>query len=127
MNLDSHPHPNAQCTHPPPPPLVPIPRRIILRTNHQTPPLLRPPINRLNDINQLLLILQHPVQLVVVSRPKITHHVLVAEEEHHRARIVQLVHGLEVGHLVQVAEVDDLFGKSGNRKSVCHPFWGGWI
>lgn len=32
---------------------------------------------------------------------------LVAEEEHDGARVVQLVHGLEVGHLVEVAQVHD--------------------
>ena len=53
--------------------LVSIPGRIILRTNNQPPPLLRPAINRLNNINQLLLILQHPIQLIIVSRPEIAH------------------------------------------------------
>jgi hypothetical protein len=86
---------------------VAITRRVILRTNHQTPPLLRTLVNRLNDINKLLLILEHPVELVVVSRAEIAHHVLVAEEEHHRDRVVQLVHLLEIGDLVQVADVDD--------------------
>lgn len=60
---------------------------VILRTNNQTPPLPCPTINRLNNINQLLLILQYPIQLVVVTRPKITHHVLVAVEEHDAARL----------------------------------------
>ena len=53
--------------------LVSIPGRIILRTNNQTPPLLRPAINRLDNINQLLLILQHPIQLIIISRPEIAH------------------------------------------------------
>lgn len=86
---------------------IPIPRRIVLRTNDQTPPLLRPFINRLNNINQLLLILQHPVQLIIISRPEIAHHVLVPEEEHQRHSIVELVHLLEVRHLVDIADVDD--------------------
>ena len=77
------------------------------RTNNQTPPLLRTLINRLNNINQLLLILQHPIQLIVVSRAEITHHVFVAEEEHQRHGIVQFVHLFEIGDLVQVAHVDD--------------------
>jgi hypothetical protein len=33
--------------------------------------------------------------------------VLVAEEEHDGHRVVQLVHLLEIGHLVDVADVDD--------------------
>jgi hypothetical protein len=86
---------------------VAITRRVIFRAHHQTPPLLRALVNRLNNINKLLLVLEHPVQLVVVSRAEIAHHVLVAEEEHHRDRVVQLVHLLEIRHLVQVADVDD--------------------
>jgi hypothetical protein len=86
---------------------VAITRRVILRAHHQTPSFLRALVNRLNNINKLLLILEHPVQLVVISRAEIAHHVLVAEEEHHRDRVVQLVHLLEIGHLVQVADVDD--------------------
>jgi hypothetical protein len=86
--------------------LVPVPGRIILRTNHQTPPLLCSPIHRLQNIHQLALVLEHPVQLIVITRPKIAHHMLVTEEEHDGHRIVQFVHGLKVRHLVQVAQVD---------------------
>jgi hypothetical protein len=86
--------------------LIPIPRRVILRTDHQTPPFLRPSIYRLQNIHQLALILQHPIQLIVISGTKITHHMLIAEEEHDRHGIVEFVHGLEVRHLVQVAEID---------------------
>ena len=84
-----------------------IKRKLTFRTNDQTPPLLRPSIDGLDNINQLLLILQHPVQLVVVTRPKITHHMLVAKEEHQCHRVVQLVHLFEVRHLVEVADVHD--------------------
>ncbi len=77
-----------------------------LRTDHQTSPLLCTTIDSLNDINQLLLILQYPVELIVVSRPEIAHHVLVAEEEHERHWIVQFIHLLEVRDLVKIANVD---------------------
>lgn len=87
-------------------PSVPVPSTIILGTNHQTSPLLCPSINRLNNINKLLFVFQHPIQLIIVSRSKITHHVLIAEEEHDGAGIVELVHGLKIGHLVEVAKVD---------------------
>lgn len=85
-------------------------------TDDQTSPFLGSAVNRFNDINQFLLILQHPIQLVVVSRPKIAHlyedqqavdvqkqgayHVLVAEEEHECHGIIELVHLLEVWNLV---------------------------
>lgn len=38
-----------------------------------------------------LLVGHGPVDLVVVTRPQIDHDVLVAEEEHQRARVVQLI------------------------------------
>lgn len=88
--------------------LIPIPGRVILRADHQTPPFLRSTIDCLNDIDKLLLVLQHPVQLVVVTCTKIAHHVLVTEEEHDGTRVIKLIHGFEIGHLVQVAEIDDL-------------------
>src|SRR5690242_10604599 len=97
--------PDLQTSSHPAKHLVSIPRRVILRADDQTPPLLRAAINRLDNINQLLLILEHPIQLVVVSRAEIAHHVLVAEEEHDRARVVELVHGLEVWDFVEVAHV----------------------
>jgi hypothetical protein len=34
-------------------------------------------------------------------------YVLVAEEEHDSHRIVELVHLLEVGYLIEIADVDD--------------------
>jgi uncharacterized 2Fe-2S/4Fe-4S cluster protein (DUF4445 family) len=81
--------------------------KLTLRTNNQTSTLLGTSIDCLNNINQLLFILQHPVQLVVVSCAKITHHVLVAEEEHKRDGIVKFVHLVEVRNLVEIANVDD--------------------
>jgi hypothetical protein len=59
-----------------------------LWTNDQTTALLRTTIDCLDDINQLLLILQNPVELVVVTGTEIAHHVLVAEEEHEGDGIV---------------------------------------
>ena len=81
--------------------------KLTLRTNHQTPPLLSPSVNRFNNVNQLLLVLEYPVQFVVVPRPEIAHHVLVAEEEHQCHRVVELVHLLEIGDLVQIAYIED--------------------
>jgi hypothetical protein len=63
--------------------------QLTLRTDHQTATLLRTTVDGLDDINQLLLILQNPVQLVVVASTKIAHHVFVAEEEHEGDWVVQ--------------------------------------
>jgi hypothetical protein len=53
-----------------------------------------------------LLVLHGPVDLVVVACAQIDHDVLVAEEEHDGAGIVQLVHLVEVRHLGDVHQVD---------------------
>ena len=86
------------------------------RADHQTPALLRTSIDSLDDIDEFLLILQHPVQLVVVSRTEIAHHVFVAEEEHQSHGIPELVHLLEVGNLVEIADIDygEVFDTVGN-------------
>ena len=71
--------------------------------DHQTTALLGALVYRLDDVDQFLLVLEHPVQLVVVSRAKIAHHMLIAVEEHNSHPIVELVHLVEVWHLVKVA------------------------
>jgi hypothetical protein len=75
---------------------------VVLWSNHQTTALAGTPVDGLHDVNEFLLILQGPVDLVVVSCPKINHDVLVPEEEHHRRWIIQLVHGVEVRNLGDV-------------------------
>ena len=45
--------------------------RVILWADNQTPSLLCSAINRLNNINQFLLIFQHPIQLVIITCSKI--------------------------------------------------------
>lgn len=97
-----HSHPAEQHF-----PSVPVARAVILRTHDQTPPLLRTLVHRLQDVDDFLLVLQHPIQFVVITRPKITHHMFIPKEEHDGARVVEFVHLLEIGHLVQIAEVDD--------------------
>lgn len=82
-------------------------RTVILWADDQTTALLGSFVHRLQDIDELLLVLQHPVELVIVSRSEIAHHVFIAEEEHDGHGVVEFVHGVEVGHLVDVAEVDD--------------------
>lgn len=74
---------------------------------YQTSSFLRTAIYRLKDINQLLLILQHPVEFVVVSGSKIAHHMFIAEEEHYCHRVIEFVHLNEIWHLIDIAKVDD--------------------
>ena len=87
--------------------LVSVSGRVVLGTYNQTSALLGTSVDGLDDVNQLLLILQDPVQLVVVSGSEITHHVFVAEEEHDGHRIVKLIHLVEVGDLIQIADIDN--------------------
>lgn len=86
---------------------VSVSGRVILWRNHQTPSFLCAFVNRFNNVDEFLFVLQDPVEFVVVTRAKITHHMLVAEEKHERHRVVKLVHLLEIGHLVEIADVDD--------------------
>ena len=72
---------------------------VILGRHDETAPLPRTPVHRLNNVHQLLLILHGPVDLVVVPRPQIDHDVLVAEEEHDGAGVVEFVHLVKVRHL----------------------------
>ena len=76
-------------------------------TDNQTTALLRSTIDRFDDVDQLLLVLQYPVELVVVARPKIAHHVFIPEEEHERDGIIELIHLLKVRDLIEIADVDD--------------------
>lgn len=74
--------------------------------DNQTTALLGTLVDGLDDVDQLLLVLQHPVQLVVVSGTEITHHVLVAIEEHDGHAVVKLIHLIEVRDLINIAKVD---------------------
>jgi hypothetical protein len=87
--------------------LIAVSGRIVLGRNHQTPPLLRTLVDCLDNVDELLLVFQHPIEFVVVAGAKIAHHVLVAEEEHQGDGVVEFIHLLEVGNLVEVADVDD--------------------
>ncbi|CAN7949868.1 unnamed protein product, partial [Ixodes pacificus] len=80
--------------------------RVVLGGDDQTSALARPPVHGLYDVHHLLLVLQGPVDLVVVARAQVDHDVLVAEEEHDRAWVVQFVHLVEVRHLRDVHQVD---------------------
>lgn len=80
---------------------------LTLGADNQTTALLRALVNGFNDVDQLLLVLQHPIQLVIVTRSEIAHHVFVPVKEHDRHRIVELVHRVEIGDLVDIAQVDN--------------------
>ena len=101
---------------------------VVLGAHDKTASLLGSSVDSLKDVDELLLVLQHPLDLVVVTGTQIDHHVLVAEEEHERARVVQLVHLVKVGHLVDIAQVDggkvaDLVGDLVEDFILAHAVW----
>lgn len=68
--------------------LVPVTRGVVFRADNQSPTFLGSAVDGLYDVDEFLLILQHPVEFVVISRPKIAHHVFVSEEKHDRHGVV---------------------------------------
>lgn len=64
--------------------------------NYQPSSLSSSTVHNLNNVNELLLIIHGPVDFVVVSSAQINHDVLVAEEKHDSAWVIQLVHGVEI-------------------------------
>jgi len=63
--------------------LVTVLGGIVLWSNHQITALPGTPIPSLYNVNKLMLVLQGPIDLIVVSCTKINHDALVSEEEHH--------------------------------------------
>lgn len=87
--------------------LIAVPRGVVLRTDDETTAFLGALVDGLTDIDKLLLVLENKVELVVVTGTQVDHHVLVTEKPHDSARVVELVHLVEIGYLVDITEVDD--------------------
>ncbi|KAF9599110.1 hypothetical protein IFM89_035389 [Coptis chinensis] len=62
--------------------LITILGGVVFWSNHQTTTFPGSRINSLDNVNELLLIFESPIDLVVVSSAKINHNVLVTEREH---------------------------------------------
>lgn len=77
-------------------PLVDV--RVVLRGHHKPLALAGATVDDLEDVDELLLVREVEVKLVVVARAEVAHHMPVAVEEHHRHRVVELVHLVEVRH-----------------------------
>lgn len=78
---------------------------VILRGDDQTPPLSRSSIHSFHNVDELLLVFQSPIDLVVISRTEIDHNMFIAEEKHYRARVIQLVHSVEIWHLWNINKI----------------------
>ena len=81
-------------------------RRVILWGDDKTLSFTRSSIHNLQYIYQLLLVIQSPNHLIIVSCSEVYHDVSISEEEHDCACIIQFVHCVEVGHLRDVNDVE---------------------
>lgn len=119
-------------------PSISITCGIVLWANNKASSLLCAFVDCLDDVNQFLLVFQHPIQLIVVAGAEIAHHVFIAKEEHKSNRVVEFyildvsgntrghnragkarstpttnilltIHLLEVGDLIEIAYVQ--YGK----------------
>ena len=57
--------------------LISVFSRVILGRHNQPPPLPSAPVHGLYDVDQLLLVLHGPVDLVIVTGAQVNHDVLV--------------------------------------------------
>lgn len=64
--------------------------------NYKTPPFPCSTVHNFNNVNELLLVVHGPVDLVVVSSTQINHDMLIPEEKHDSAWVIQLIHGIEI-------------------------------
>lgn len=69
-----------------------MPRGVVHRRHHQTAAFSRAPVHNLDNVDQLLLVGYCKVDLVVVARAQVDHHVLIPPKEHDRTRVVEFVH-----------------------------------
>ena len=72
--------------------LIAIACGVVLWADDQTSAFARTAIDRFDDVDELLFVFKHPIELVVVASAEIAHHVLVAVEEHDRHWVVEFVH-----------------------------------
>ena len=68
---------------------ISISRRVIFRADHQSTPFFGSTVNGLDNVDKFLLILEHPIQLIIIPSSKIAHHMLVSKEKHQGYRVVQ--------------------------------------
>jgi hypothetical protein len=69
---------------------IPVPSRIVLWTDNKASSFLCTLVDCFDDINQLLLVLEYPVQLVVIPSTEVTHHMFIAKKKHQGNGVVQL-------------------------------------
>lgn len=71
------------------------------------------------------LVIEVPIDFIIVSRSEVHHDMLVAKEKHGGARIKQLVHDVEIRHLANIDQIDhceilDVFGETEKHFILTH-------
>ena len=56
----------------------------------------------LNQVYHFLLIIQSPVNLIVVTCSQIDHNMFITEEEHHSTWIIQFIHLVKIGYFCNI-------------------------
>ena len=69
--------------------LISVAGRVVFGADDQTTALFRTTVDGLDDVYQLLLVFQDPVEFIIVSGTEIDHHVFISKEEHDCARVVE--------------------------------------
>ena len=64
--------------------------------HYKSSPFACSTVDYLHNVNKLLLVVHGPIYLVVISSAQINHDVLIPEEKHDRARVIQFVHSVEI-------------------------------
>lgn len=78
---------------------------VIFWRHNQTSPLSRTTVNGFDDVNEFLLVFNRPIYFVVISGAQINHNVLVSEEKHHCAWVVEFVHFVKIWHPCDINQI----------------------
>ena len=90
---------NANCS-------IAISQRIIFWCNNQSFSFPSSPVDDLADINEVLRFFENPVDLIIISCAGIDHDVFVSVEEHECHLIIELIHGVEIGYLGDIGDIE---------------------
>ena len=94
------------------PPLVAIFGGIIFWGNYETTSLLCATVHGFDYVNHLLLIVERPIDLVVVPSAEVDHDMFITKKEHDCTGIVQLIHGVEIWYFRDIYHCQKTIGKN---------------
>ena len=80
---------------------------VVFWRDNQPFPLSCSSVNHFKYIYHILLAGQRPVHLIVISCSKVNHNMSISEEKHSGARIIELIHCVEVWNLCYINKVNN--------------------